>query len=110
VDVEGVRDRAAGGEGEMSIKDGIFQMIGKTVKEIITAEGSELYPGYHLFIVFDDGTSYEFYGSGRINSAGDLHTGVESHGGSFNACRTITRYYKDDRMRNRTEELARRTA
>ena len=50
----------------MSIKNGIFEMIGKTIRAVIVNEECEPYPNYHVFIVFDDNQTYEFFGEGRI--------------------------------------------
>ncbi len=88
----------------MTIKTGVFDMIGKTVKEIIVNEYCVHYPDFHVFIVFDDDLAYEFYG-GDIHSANGLYKGLE-YAKSFKNCKAITRYYRDENGKYRIEEVA----
>lgn len=43
------------------MRDSVRQIIGKTVTSIVVAE-SDSTPRNQLFLVFDDGTSFEFWG------------------------------------------------
>jgi hypothetical protein len=88
----------------MSIKNGIFEMIGKTIKEVIINEECNPYPNYHIFIVFDDNQAYEFYGEGRIHSGSSLYKVVRPEK-AFSSCRKIKRYCKDDKGRISIEDL-----
>ncbi len=88
----------------MTIKTGVFDMIGKTVKEVIINEHCTHYPDFHVFIVFDDDLAYEFYGGEGIHSANGLYKGLE-YAKSFRSCKTITRYYRDENGKNRSEEV-----
>ncbi len=89
----------------MSIKTGVFDMIGKTVKEVIINEYCEDYPYFHVFIVFDDDLAYEFYGGDKgIHSANGLYKGLE-YAKSFRNCEKITRYYRDENGKYRIEEV-----
>jgi hypothetical protein len=88
----------------MSIKEGVFDIIGKTIKEVIINEDCTDYPDFHLFIVFDDSSAYEFYGGGKyLHSTNGLYRGME-YAKSF-SCRKITRYYKDEQGKNRSENV-----
>ena len=88
----------------MSIKNGIFEMIGKTIRAVIVNEECEPYPNYHVFIVFDDNQTYEFFGEGRIHSARGLYRGP-GVAKAFTNCRKIKRYSKDDKGRENVEDL-----
>ncbi len=89
----------------MSIKEGVFDIIGKTIKEVIVNEDCRDYPDFHLFIVFDDQSAYEFYGGeDGVHSANGLYRGME-YAKSFKSCRKITWYYKDEKGRNRSEDV-----
>jgi hypothetical protein len=57
----------------MSIKDGVRELIGRMVTEVVVSENPRQ-PHTQVFLVLDDGTYYEFYGmvnsaSGRAGSA-----------------------------------------
>lgn len=94
----------------MSIKNGIFEVLGKTVKEIIVNEGCGPYPEYHLFLVFDDDSYYEFYGGGHINSAGGLGDDAIGYAKVFSSCSSICRYRKDAKGKCITEELVKKAS
>jgi hypothetical protein len=86
-------------------------MIGKTVREIIVNEDCGSYAGYHLIIVFDDGTFFEFYGPDHINSAKGLRDAdAAGYAGLFDACRTSTRYYRDEQEGAVKEDMKRKLA
>ncbi len=88
----------------MSIKNGVFDMIGKTVKEVIINDECTDYPNFHLFIVFDDQAAYEFYGENHLHSANGLFSELE-YAKAFKSCRTIKRYYKDKEGKNKIEDV-----
>lgn len=87
----------------MSIKNGIFDMIGRKVKEIIVNDQCQSGPGFHLLIVFDDGAAYEFYGDGVLSSSSYDHGGL-AYAKKFDNCR-IRRYYRDAQGRNMVEDV-----
>lgn len=43
------------------IKKSLQQLVGKTIKNIVICKNSETEPKGQLFLVFDDGTSFEFW-------------------------------------------------
>ena len=86
----------------MSIKSGISEIIGKTVNEVIVNEGCP-YPDFHIFILFEDSTCYEIYGS-DVNSGSCLRA-VTERATKLSSCRKITRYYKDQHGENASEDL-----
>ncbi len=87
----------------MSIKSGIFDMIGRTVKEVIVNDECKGSPAFHLFIIFDDGAAYEFYGDGILNSSSYDHGGLE-YAKIFLDCR-IRRFYLDEHGRQAVEDV-----
>jgi hypothetical protein len=87
----------------MSIKDGIFDIVGRTIKEVIVNEHCGSPPDYHLFILFDDGGAYEFYGNGNISSSSYDHGGL-GYAKIFKNCQ-IKRYYIDDQGRKMIEDI-----
>jgi len=87
----------------MSIKDGIFGIIGKTVKEVIVNDECPSSPDFHLFLLFDDGGAYEFYGNGILNSSGSDHGGL-NYAKIFNDCR-MRRYYINEQGERVTEDI-----
>jgi hypothetical protein len=88
----------------MSIKKGIFEMIGRTIKAVIVNEECDPYPNYHVFIVFDDNQTYEFFGEGRIHSTSGLYNGP-GYAKAFTNCRKIKRYSKDEKGREKVEDI-----
>lgn len=44
------------------MKDGIQDIIGKTIAGVVIAQNKQRAPHQQIFLVFDDETSYEFYG------------------------------------------------
>ena len=90
----------------MGIKDGIFEMLGKTIKEVIINEGCGPYPNYHIFIVFSDDSFYEFYGGGHVNSANGLRPdSAIDYAKVFNSCSSSVRYFKGDDGKYSTDKL-----
>jgi hypothetical protein len=55
------------------IKSGISKIIGKTVSDVVVAEGNEA-PRRQVILVFSDGTSLELWGA-DINCPGSLYPG-----------------------------------
>ena len=49
------------------------QLVGKTISHIVMKEGSG--PAAQLFLVFDDGSYYEFYSDAPIDGAGAVERG-----------------------------------
>ncbi len=90
----------------MSIKDGIYEVIGKTIKEVIVNEGCGPYPEYHVFLVFTDDSFYEFYGAGHVNSISELRGDPIGYAKAFKSCFSISRYYKDNSGKSSMENLA----
>ncbi len=88
----------------MSIKGGIFDIIGGTIKEIVVNESCSS-PQYHLFIIFENGSGYEFYGNGDINSASEIRGGLE-YAKLFTDCASIKRYYKNDKGQRIAEDIS----
>ena len=69
----------------MSIKkDGLQQIIGKTIREIIVSANNSGAPKYQLLIVFADETHYEFYGE-------DLQSGTQTYDGD---AKVVLQYIK----------------
>lgn len=58
----------------MSVKDGVRQLIGRTVVKVIVSVNPRQ-PSTQVFLVLDDGSYYEFYGS--VNSASGSTPGSE---------------------------------
>jgi hypothetical protein len=56
------------------MKDGVCQIIGKTIRAVITAEGNSEPPRDQVYLIFDDDTYYEFYG-GDIAGTGGVDQG-----------------------------------
>lgn len=89
----------------MSIKDGIFEVLGKTIKEVIINEGCGPYPEYHIFLVFTDDSFYEFYGAGHVNSISELRGDAIGSAQVFKSCLSISRYYKSGDGKCITENI-----
>ena len=49
------------------------KLVGKTIAHVVLKEGSG--PAAQLFLVFDDGTYYEFYSDAPIDGAGAVDVG-----------------------------------
>ncbi len=59
----------------MAFKAAVEDIIGKTIKHVVVKEG-ERQPRSQVFLVFTDGSYYEFYsGTGQIVGAGGLRDG-----------------------------------
>lgn len=56
----------------MSVKDGVRELVGRTVTNVVVAENTRQ-PYTQVFLVLDDGTYYEFYGT--VNSASGARLG-----------------------------------
>jgi hypothetical protein len=48
-------------------------LVGKTIREVVLKDGTG--PLAQLFLVFDDGTHYEFYSDGSISGSGYIEPG-----------------------------------
>jgi len=59
------------------MKQGIKEIIGKTITSIIAVENQE--PSYHnqVFLIFSDNTSFEFYGTGITCASGIDKYGID---------------------------------
>ncbi len=55
------------------IRGSLHRLVGKTIAHAVLKEGSG--PAAQLFLVFDDGTSYEFFSNAPIDGAGALDRG-----------------------------------
>jgi len=55
------------------MKDGVKQILGKTISAVVVAESADL---SHVFLVFSDDTNFEFYG-GRAARLRGLRVPVE---------------------------------
>ena len=55
------------------VKDALRLIIGKRISAVIAKEGKA--PAWQLYLVFDDDTYYEVYGSGDLQSAGGVDPG-----------------------------------
>ena len=66
------------------MKDGIQQIVGKQIAGIVVAE-SDHDPSQQVFLVFGDGTTFEFYGKqfnccGGLDNAASLARYIQSGG------------------------------
>lgn len=59
------------------IKPVLSELVGKTIAHIVVKEGES--PRAHLFLVFTDGTSYEFYSGSSIDGSARLDYGGLAH-------------------------------
>ncbi len=58
------------------MKDGLKYIIGKTITSVVFAENNSP-PQNQVFLVFSDGTSFEFYGENFSCASGVDRGGVE---------------------------------
>jgi hypothetical protein len=79
------------------MKDAVRQILGKTIKSVIVSEENKSSPSTQVFLLFDDDTYYEFYGSplsgtGGVNKGGEnaVMRYAEQFGGR------ITRFYETE--------------
>ncbi len=59
------------------MKDGIKEIIGKTVSSVVIAYNENRPPRHQIFLVFDDETSYEIYGESFTCCSGVVGKGIE---------------------------------
>ena len=78
----------------MSIKKGIFNIIGKTIEEVLILEDCNSYPNYHLILSFTDKSCYEFYGEGHIHSTAGLADNAANYPKVFDSCTSKYIYKK----------------
>lgn len=58
------------------MKDGAQEMLGRTIKGVVIKQG-ESTPRSMLFLVFEDGTYFEFYSyDGEISPTGGINCGT----------------------------------
>jgi len=67
------------------MKDGLKSIIGKRISAVVVAEG-DIGRSKQVFLVFADGTRFEFYGAqfncgAELDDAADIEPYVESAGG-----------------------------
>ena len=55
------------------VKHAIAEIVGKRISAVVVKEGHA--PDWQLFLVFDDDSSYEIYGSGYLATAGGVDPG-----------------------------------
>ena len=56
------------------MKDGLKDIVGKTVSGVVVAANSHNHPHQQVFLVFPDGTYFEFYGE-QFSCASGLNRG-----------------------------------
>ena len=56
------------------MKDGLREIIGKTITNVIVARNERRDPANQVFLVFDDGTYFEFWGA-QFNCNGGVDRG-----------------------------------
>jgi hypothetical protein len=56
------------------MKNGIGEIVGKTVSQVLVSEGGTGPTRQYVFLVFSDGTYFEFWGS-AFNCAGGVDKG-----------------------------------
>jgi hypothetical protein len=73
------------------MKDGVRQVIGKTISSVVVGK-SKHDPQVQVFLVFDDGTYFEFWGAhfrgaGRVDRGGvqEASAYIEKLGGEVTA-------------------------
>jgi hypothetical protein len=81
---------------ELVMKDGLKQIVGKQVAAVVVASSPDA-PAQQVFLVFPDGSSFEFHGreftcNAGLDPAERIESYVESRGGR------ITRVYGDVRV------------
>lgn len=58
------------------MKDGAQEILGRTISGVVIKSGSGREPTSQLFLVFSDGSYFEFYsGSGHIHPTGGVSPG-----------------------------------
>jgi len=55
------------------MKDGLRQILGKTIRAAVVAESSDS-PGHQVFLIFTDDTYFEFYGD-QFNCSSGIDLG-----------------------------------
>ena len=78
------------------MKDGIKQIVGKTITSIVVGKNDRSSPHNQVFLIFDDGSSFEMWGE-HISCAGGTDKGgvsevvsyIERGGGAVSACYPI---------------------
>ena len=58
------------------MKDGVKQTIGKTIRRVVVA-GNTSPPQRQVFLVFDDGTYFEFWGDSFTGAGGILNGDID---------------------------------
>jgi hypothetical protein len=56
------------------VKNSISQIVGKTIESVVIASRFRSNPSIQVFLIFSDGTQFEFYGA-DFSCAGDLDEG-----------------------------------
>ena len=59
------------------MKDGIKEIVGRTVAGVVIAYNKERSPHNQIFLIFEDGTSYEIYGDSFTCCSGVVNKGIE---------------------------------
>jgi hypothetical protein len=59
------------------MKDGLRQIVGKTISSVVVAKNEKANPRHQVFLVFSDGTSFEFFGPDFSCASGLDRSGVE---------------------------------
>ena len=62
----------------MKLKDGLPQLLGKRICGAVVKQGDRS-PRMQVFLVFDDGTHYEFYTDTAIHGIGGVDPGGMEH-------------------------------
>lgn len=57
----------------MAFKDAAKNIVGKRISSVVMKQGNR--PQAQLFLIFDDGTYFEFYSDGGIYGAGGIDRG-----------------------------------
>ena len=70
------------------MKDGLGQTIGRRIAAVVVAKNEKRPPHQQVFLVFSDGTSFEFYGDSftccaGVDSGADVERYVLSAGGAI---------------------------
>ena len=60
------------------MKEGLRQIVGKTISSVVVAKNENANPRNQVFLIFSDGTSFEFFGDSFNCASGlDYKSGVE---------------------------------
>ena len=86
------------------MKDGLKQILGKRIAGVVVADGNSA-PRQQVFLVFSDGTRFEFHGElftcgGGLDDAAGIPEYVESCGGK------VRKVYGDSLPRRRVQPVA----